>query len=110
MNVTRKTNSVPVRNKTDVLVVGGGPAGFGAAIAAARAGARVTLIEQGAMLGGMWTLGLLSPYFDNWNKQDLNLELKQKLQERGAWGGLWDISFDHTAHCRPCPAHRQPLQ
>ena len=97
MNVTRKTNSVPVRNKTDVLVVGGGPAGFGAAIAAARAGARVTLIEQGAMLGGMWTLGLLSPYFDNWNKQDLNLELKQKLQERGAWGGLWDISFDHVA-------------
>ena len=97
MNITRKNNSVPVRNKTDVLVVGGGPAGFGAAIAAARAGARVTLIEQGAMLGGMWTLGMLSPYFDNWNKQDLNLELKQKLQERGAWGGLWNNSFDHVA-------------
>ena len=31
MNITRKNNSVPVRNKTDVLVVGGGPAGFGAA-------------------------------------------------------------------------------
>ncbi len=88
------SREIPVRNQTDVLVVGAGPAGFGAAVAAARAGARVTLVEQGMMLGGMWTLGLLSPFFDNADKEGLNRELRAALQERKAWGGLWDISFD----------------
>ena len=36
----------------DVLVVGGGPAGIGAAIAAARGGMRVTLLEKRGFLGG----------------------------------------------------------
>ena len=36
----------------DVLVVGGGPAGLGAALGAARAGARVMLVEQDCALGG----------------------------------------------------------
>lgn len=38
---------------TDVLVVGGGTAGFGAAIAAARQGARVTLLEATSKVGGV---------------------------------------------------------
>ena len=38
--------------KADVVVVGGGPSGFGAAISAAREGARVILVEEDAMLGG----------------------------------------------------------
>lgn len=84
------------RNRTEVLVIGGGPAGFGAAVTASRTGAKVTLVEYGGMLGGMWTLGMLSPFFDNDNKDGLNRELREKLKERGAWGGLWDISFDHV--------------
>ena len=54
--------------KTDVLVVGGGPAGFGAAVAAARNGAKTILIEQTSTLGGMATTGLVGPFmtcFDN---------------------------------------------
>lgn len=94
MYITRPTTEVPVRNRTEVLVVGGGPAGFGAAVSAARAGAKVTLVEQGGMLGGMWTLGLLSPFFDNGNQDGLNRELREKLIERSAWGGLWNLSFD----------------
>jgi len=39
----------------DVLVVGGGPAGLSAAIAAAEAGARVTLADECARLGGSLT-------------------------------------------------------
>jgi ribulose 1,5-bisphosphate synthetase/thiazole synthase len=43
----------------DVVVVGGGTAGFAAAIAAARAGARVKLLEQSSYLGGTMTGGLV---------------------------------------------------
>ena len=47
---------------TDVLVVGGGPAGVCAAIAAARNGAEVLIVEQGNCLGGMATRGLVAPF------------------------------------------------
>lgn len=39
--------------ETDVLVVGGGTAGFAAALAAARAGLRVRLVEAGSKVGGV---------------------------------------------------------
>ncbi len=90
----RKRAEIPVRSESDIVVVGAGPAGFGTAVAAARGGARVTLVERGGMAGGMWTLGLLSPFFDNAHHDGLNRELREALQERGAWGGLWNISFD----------------
>ena len=96
MNIRREAREIPVRNECDVLVVGAGPAGFGAAISAARAGARTTLVEYGGKLGGMWTLGLLSPFFDNHHHDGLNRELREALQARGCWGGLWNISFDPT--------------
>jgi ribulose 1,5-bisphosphate synthetase/thiazole synthase len=44
---------------TEVVVAGGGTAGFAAAIAAARAGAKVTLLEQLSYLGGTMTGGLV---------------------------------------------------
>lgn len=50
---------VPVIADVDVLVVGGGPAGVGAAIAAARTGASVFLVEETGAFGGMWTQGLV---------------------------------------------------
>ncbi len=45
---------------TDVLVVGGGPAGIGAALGAARAGAKTLLIESCGFFGGVaaWSLGM----------------------------------------------------
>lgn len=46
----------------DVLVVGGGTAGFAAAIAAAREGARVILTEENGYLGGTATAGLVAPF------------------------------------------------
>ncbi|MGI5925402.1 MAG: FAD-dependent oxidoreductase [Lentisphaeria bacterium] len=96
MKITRPGSEITVRNETDVLVIGAGPAGIGAAIGAARAGAKVTLVEYGGKLGGMWTLGILSPFFDNRHHPGLNAELRAHLQERNAWGGLWNISFDPT--------------
>ena len=45
---------------TDVLVVGGGPAGIGAAVGAAKAGAKTLVLEDQAFLGGVaaWGLGM----------------------------------------------------
>ena len=44
---------VPVRSDDDVLVCGGGPAGVGAALAAAREGARTLLVERHGQFGGV---------------------------------------------------------
>jgi hypothetical protein len=52
---------IPILKETDVVVVGGGPAGVCAAIASARTGAKTLLIEQHGCLGGMMTLGLVMP-------------------------------------------------
>ena len=56
----RLTKTVPLVEDYDVVVAGGGPAGCGAAIAAARQGARVLLLEQTFMLGGAATAGLVN--------------------------------------------------
>ena len=47
--------------ETDVLVVGGGPAGLGAALGAANAGVRVILAERYGFLGGNATAALVMP-------------------------------------------------
>jgi 2-polyprenyl-6-methoxyphenol hydroxylase-like FAD-dependent oxidoreductase len=51
--------SVPVSSEVDVLVVGGGSAGIAAAVAAARNGAQVMLVERFSYLGGLATGGLI---------------------------------------------------
>lgn len=57
--------------KYDVLVCGGGPSGINAAIAAARQGAKVLLVEATGLLGGNSVLSLVSPWmtFHNRGKQ-----------------------------------------
>jgi hypothetical protein len=48
--------------QTEILVVGGGPAGLGSALGAARAGAEVILCEQYGFLGGNATAALVNPF------------------------------------------------
>ena len=57
--VIQPQRQLPVLNETDVLVVGGGSAGVVAAIAARRAGAKVTIVERYGHFGGLWTGGLV---------------------------------------------------
>jgi ribulose 1,5-bisphosphate synthetase/thiazole synthase len=57
--VIQPQRELPLLHQTDVLVVGGGPAGVSAAIAAKRAGAEVTLVERYGYFGGQWTGGLV---------------------------------------------------
>ena len=54
--------NIKVAAHKDVLVVGSGPAGLGAAIAAGRMGMKTLLIEQGGSIGGMSTSGLMSHF------------------------------------------------
>ena len=52
---------LPITDTYDVVVCGGGPAGIGAAIAAAERGAKTVLIERFGFLGGMATAGYVNP-------------------------------------------------
>jgi NADPH-dependent 2,4-dienoyl-CoA reductase/sulfur reductase-like enzyme len=58
-------------SKTEYLVVGGGPAGWSAAVQIARGGGRVLLVEKSGMLGGTTTLnGINLPgLFHAWGRQ-----------------------------------------
>jgi len=74
--------TLPLTSDADVIVCGAGPAGVSAAIAAARAGAKVRLFEWRGCVGGIWTAGLLGWLID-FDKPGLNRELVSKLDERG---------------------------
>ena len=76
---------VNVTAECDVLVVGGGPAGLCAAIAAARQGVKVVLAERYGYCGGMATAGLVGPFmtcYDAEGKQMLIQGVFRDLVER----------------------------
>ncbi len=54
--ITEPARQIDVIHETDVLVVGSGPAGLAAALAAARAGVEVTLVERFGCFGGNITV------------------------------------------------------
>jgi hypothetical protein len=56
--IFEKAQHIPVLINTDVAVAGAGPAGVVAAVAAARQGVKVVLIERFGSLGGNLTIGL----------------------------------------------------
>ena len=58
-------NQVTLTHNTDVVVIGGGPGGIGAAVAAARKGMKVLLVEHYGFLGGMATAGEVNPFMPN---------------------------------------------
>lgn len=61
MDTAQNRTPVPILKEYDVVVCGGGPSGFIAAIASARSGAKTALVEKNAFLGGMATGGLVAP-------------------------------------------------
>ncbi len=56
------TRTIPVEEGYDLVVCGGGPGGYAAAIAAGRLGAKVLLVEATGCLGGMGTSGLVTAF------------------------------------------------
>jgi hypothetical protein len=59
--------SLPVYRDVDVLVVGAGPAGIGAAVSAARNGAKTFVFDQFGCVGGMATNGLVGPFMTSFD-------------------------------------------
>jgi ribulose 1,5-bisphosphate synthetase/thiazole synthase len=53
--ISEPARDIPLYGEYEVAVLGGGPAGITAAVAAARAGRRTLLIERYGFLGGMGT-------------------------------------------------------
>lgn len=84
-HVVESSRTLNIRSKYDVIVCGGGPAGVGAALAAAREGAKTLLIEKYGMLGGVWTTGFLNPFFECAGRGWLVDELVQNLTQAGAF-------------------------
>ena len=54
-SIKEPARRIPVVDHADVVVVGGGPAGFAASVAAARQGMDVIMLERGYFLGGLFT-------------------------------------------------------
>ncbi len=94
---TLPPRTAKVLPETDVLVVGGGPSGLGAALGAAEAGAKVLLAEQYGFLGGSATAGLvitMASYYTSSNiplkkTRDLTLFPTDHGLGKPIIGGVW---------------------
>ncbi|MCD6470508.1 FAD-dependent oxidoreductase [Candidatus Bathyarchaeota archaeon] len=73
----------------DVVVVGGGPGGFSAAVSSARNGAETLLVERYGFLGGMATAGLVNPFmkFHVGDEQIIGGVLQEVIDRLSALGG-----------------------
>lgn len=74
--------------RSDIIVVGGGPAGISAALAAAREGASVTLIERYSFLGGLASGGMVLVLDDMCAGEEITVrgicsELVERMRSRG---------------------------
>ncbi len=89
-----EARDVPVVEECDVIVCGAGPAGIAAAINAARAGAKVRLLEVHGCLGGVWTAGALTWILDYANKPGLMAEIVRHLEARFAQKHKGSVAYD----------------
>jgi hypothetical protein len=78
-NVINYTKQLKVQGTYDVVVAGSGPAGICAAVAAAREGAKVALVERYGVVGGNLTTGYVGPILGMVGKGTMRDELVELL-------------------------------
>jgi hypothetical protein len=113
-----------VASRSDVVVVGGGPAGFAAAVAARREGCSVALVERYPYLGGLASGGMVLVLDDMHNGDEVTvsgicmemiermakLDLcvypppleRQQSQELYRKWARWGV-YDFRSHSKPAP-------
>ena len=74
--IEQPARNVRIAAKADVVVVGGGPAGLSAALAAARNGAEVILLERYNHLGGLASGGMVLLLDDMWDSHQLEISVR----------------------------------
>ena len=86
---------IPVAADNDEMVAGSGPAGFSAAVNAARQGVRVILIETAGAVGGISTIGMMS-HFTGSVRSRFYEELLARMAERneGEQKGVRTVTID----------------
>ena len=95
-----KEQQIPVAAEVDVLIAGGGPAGVGAAIGAAKAGAgKILLIENLSSLGGMAGPGMMSHWVGVTGSPDVELIQRKcaKLLSTPQAENGWIFSIHHES-------------
>ena len=80
---TEPERKIEIADRADVIVAGGGPAGYSAAIAAARNGADTILIEQHNCVGGMATTGMMSHFTGGCDSVLFNEMMDRVQKEQG---------------------------
>jgi ribulose 1,5-bisphosphate synthetase/thiazole synthase len=97
--VIQPERPLPVFQETDVLVVGGGAAGWAAAVSAGRAGAKTMIVERYGCFGGLWTGGIVLIVISTHATE--NGQMTQVV--RGVGGELLDrhAKFDNAIVNRP---------
>lgn len=102
MKILRKEREIEIQKSVDVLVVGGGPAGIGASIAAARQGKKVLLLEKRAFLGGNITACYVENcnyFFHNTNchSEGIYAEIEEKFNKKYSNDNVRE-KREHTFH------------
>jgi hypothetical protein len=80
--IHEKKRTTSVIEKVEVLVVGGGPAGICAAVAAAKNGAKTLLVEHFGFLGGMAATGLPLHAFKSADGNQVIKGIAQEIVDR----------------------------
>lgn len=89
-----------IKDKYDLIVVGGGTSGVVCSVSAARAGLKVLLIEKNSFLGGTMTGALVTPMMKNL-AQENNSIMDEILQELASNGDSINYQGDNQGWFNP---------